>query len=120
MIKNIALIIIYLASATCGQLLVKLGSSKTQLTLQGGMLNITSSWQMLCGLGLYIISFVLFVIILGKYNLSFIIPLLSGVSYVIIMILAATVLHEKVYTSQVFGVAAILIGIVLMNIKVGR
>ncbi|MDR0936279.1 MAG: hypothetical protein LBM98_06330 [Oscillospiraceae bacterium] len=115
--RNILLLIIYLFCTQAGVILIKLGSENTDLGLRQGAIFMSFSWQTLLGLALYVASFLLFVHIVGKYNLSYIIPLLGGVGYIITLVLSVAILRENVSVTQILGIFVVIIGIVLMNVK---
>ena len=71
----------------------------------------------LIGLTLYGISFVLYVYLISKYDLGYIIPVLAAFVYILIF-LASFVLFKEVFTAtKVMGICLIVVGLILINIK---
>jgi len=69
------------------------------------------------GLLFYITSFLLFLVIVTRYNLSYIYPLLAGCVYVAVFIASVIILKEKVSFLTVGGMIVILIGILILNLE---
>ena len=69
---------------------------------------------LLGGIILYGISFFLYVFILSKLQLNIVYPISTGVILILITLGSYFLLKETIYTTQIVGIAAILIGIVLV------
>jgi drug/metabolite transporter (DMT)-like permease len=59
----------------------------------------------------------MWIVIVQKYNLSYIAPMATGLSQVLIIAASIFILGEKIGTFQWMGIALVLGGVVLMNIK---
>ena len=68
------------------------------------------------GLLCYLGSFLIYILILPKYNLTFIYPLMTSLSYIGIYLLSIFVLKETVTITGIIGSIIIMAGIVLVNI----
>ena len=68
------------------------------------------------GVVLYGISFLLYVYLISKYDLGYIIPIATGLVYVLIFVASFVVFSEAFSMLKIFGIGLILIGLVLMNI----
>lgn len=113
---QILLVIIYLMLTVSGLILYKLGANQEFLfTVTNGIFNIKMSIISLIGLLCYIGSFLIYLFILPKFNLSYIMPIMSAISYIGIFVLSILILKEKVTTYGVIGSIIILIGILIMN-----
>lgn len=110
-------ILAYLLLSTFGIVFIKLGSEFNTITFTKNVLGIQMSIYTVIGLLFYIVSFFLWVIILQKYNLSYISPILTGIAYILIAISSVVVLHESISLYQGIGMGVILIGVIFMNIK---
>ncbi len=85
---------------TTGQVLLKQGSGQ-------GLLNP----YLIGGLGMYGISTVFYIVILGRANLSFAYPLILGLTITATTLSSLLLLDEKVPPLQWFGIGLIIAGI---------
>ena len=116
---NYLIIILYLICASSGQVLFKYGCNKSfKLELYNGNLNLNINIFSIMGLILYVISFVLFCYIMSRYNLSYIVPILTGVLYISVILLSTFILRESINTIQLVGIGVILFGVIIMNIRI--
>lgn len=114
---KIFLILIYLFASTFGLIMIKLGSSSVALKLNKVGLEGTFSWNLLIGLLSYIISFVLWVFVISKYDLSYIYPIVTAILYIVIMFASVIFLKETVSHFQIIGVIIIMVGVIIASIK---
>lgn len=111
------LVALYLFLTVSGLVLYKYGANKGfGASLSGGFFNLNLSVISIIGLLFYLISFLIYIFILPKFNLSFIMPLTSAISYVSIFILSILILKETVTLTGIIGAVVIGIGIVIINI----
>lgn len=114
---GIFLVILYLLLTVSGLILYKLGSSKEFLiSFQNGMFQIKLSFVSIIGLLCYLLSFLIYMLILPKFNLTYIMPLTSAISYISIYVLSILVLKESIQLYGIIGSAIILIGVIIINI----
>lgn len=102
-----------------GQVLVKLGA--TNLTLDfsskyilSSILSILKNVPVMCGIISYGISFLLWIKVLSKVELSYAYPMVS-LGYVIVMIFSYFLFKENISLLRVIGVIFIIIGVVLIS-----
>ncbi len=114
---EIIIFAVYLLCSVGGMLLVKLGSGNTMLALDGGQLQFKMPLFSILGLCLYIISFILWMVLINVADLSYIVPIGMGLSQVLIIAAAALILKEDINTYQWVGIFVVTTGIVLLNIK---
>ena len=111
------ILIIYVLLSASGITCFKLGSEKEfSLAVSAGSLSLKVSWLSVLGLAFYFCSFILYMWLISKYQVSYLIPILSGISYVVTLAAAILFLHERLSLAQLVGSFAILAGIILMNI----
>ena len=115
--SKIIYIIIYLICSTFGLIMIKIGTSNTSFNISSIYLGMNLSWKLLIGFLSYIISFVLWTIVISKYNLSFIYPLVTAILFILVMISSAIFLKENVTISQIIGVFVIIIGVFITTIR---
>lgn len=114
---TILLVTTYLFCTVGGLTLVKLGSDHNQFTAASAYFNLSLSYTTIIGLVLYVVSFIMWIVIVQKFDLSYIQPLTAGLSYILILGASLFILKESISTNQWIGLGCILIGIVLMNFK---
>lgn len=115
---NIALIVLYILFAVGGSTLIKAGSAagaKILFTLPVISMNI--SVTTLFGILAYGASFILYMILLTRFDLSFISPLLVGFVYLLLMFTAFFLFKESFTVYKILGCSLILIGILLVLMK---
>ena len=82
----------------------------------GNAIQIEMGYLTIIGLLCYITSFLLFLVIVTKHNLSYIVPLLAGCVHVAVLIASVFILKEKVSFISVGGIAVIIVGILILNL----
>lgn len=118
--KNVmkyVLIIIYLILTVAGLILYKKGANSNFIfEIKNNALNIKLSLISIIGLGCYLMSFLMYMLILPKFDLTFIYPLMTAISYIGIYVLSIFILNESVTTLGIIGSIIIMIGIFIVNI----
>ena len=111
-------ICIYVVLSVSGVVLFKMGSTESLYVLcSKDFFSIQISWISVLGLLCYIASFLIYMGLIAKNDLSYLIPVISGAVYLLTLLSAITIFKENVHTYQVIGSALILAGIFLMNLK---
>lgn len=115
---QILIIIVYAAISVAGLTLVKLGSSNP-LTLSVGATGFSFGvgWITLLGLILYVVSFLIYMTLVAKNSLTYLMPVATAITYILTMSVSLAVLKEQVTPVQWAGCALILVGVILMNLK---
>lgn len=112
----IILIIIYMILSAGGLILFKLGSSNSiDVSLTKGMFNMRISYMSILGIFSYGISFLLYMGLVTKYNLSYIVPITSGIIQVLILLASAFIFRETISNLNIVGAILVIIGVVLIN-----
>ena len=111
------LVALYLILTVSGLILYKLGANKGfSASVSGGFFKLDLSVISIIGLLFYLVSFLIYIFILPKFELSFIMPLTSAISYMSIFILSILILKETVTVTGIIGAVIIGIGIVIINL----
>jgi len=110
------LAICYIFFTTSGITFMKLGGDSLKLSLSDGF-NLSMGWKTLIGFLLYIISFLLWQKLLVKYDLSILVPIITGIVQIIILIIGHFIFKESISVMSLIGVLLIIAGIVLMTIS---
>lgn len=108
---------LYLLFSCGGMVLIKYGSNGNGFNIAERAINFRLDLYSAAGLFFYALSFIMWIIVLQKFKLSYISPLVSGISYVIIILLSYFVLDEKISINQWAGIVVIFVGVILMNLK---
>lgn len=107
----------YLFFTVTGLLLIKIGGKDFFILTESSKLVIQASWKFIIGFISYVISFIIWTVLLQKFNLSYMYPILVGAAYIFIMLASFYILKEKISLINIIGSGVILIGILLMVIK---
>lgn len=105
--------IIYVISSSLGMVLLKYGGKENLFQLQSSNLALKVNYFFLLGVILFFVSFVLWVIILQKFKLTFISPVAYGLTFIVLSFFSYILLDERVTIYNVLGAAIIIIGIVI-------
>lgn len=112
---NILLIVLYVVFAVGGSTLIKYGSlEKLGSLVTLPLVNVSFSLVSFLGIVCYGLSFLLYILLLSKFDLSFISPVTIGIVYVLLMVTAVIVFNEHFTILKTIGCAIILIGILLI------
>jgi len=115
---NYILIGIYMVLTVSGVILFKLGAEKEILvSISNGMFNFKISFISLLGLLSYVCSFLMYMFLISKFDLTYIVPVTTGVISVATFILAVMIFKETLTLSKIAGTALILIGVAIINFK---
>ncbi len=108
---------LYLAATIGGVLLLKGGAAETGFAVQHGNIMLNFSWMFLAGFFCYFCSFLLFTMLLSRFNLNYIYPLAAGLVNVAVVLAGVLLFKEKVTIYGILGVGLVIAGVILMNIK---
>ncbi len=115
--KKVICIALYIFLYLSGLILMKLGVNTGELVLNQGTLTFSINVISLLGLVCYILSFLVFTSIVVKFDLSYIVPLTSGVVQVLTLISGFIIFKENISIKGIIGAILIITGIVIMNVK---
>ena len=111
------LTIIYIIFTTCGITFMKLGGDSLKLGLKDGF-SFSMGWKTFVGFACYLVSFLLWQKLLVKYDLSVMVPIVTGIVQIVILIIGYTVFKESFNIVSLIGALLIIIGIVVMAFSV--
>ena len=112
------LVTIYLILTVSGLILYKYGANKNfEISFANNVFNMKLNILSILGLVCYLFSFLIYMLILPKFNLTYIMPVTSAISYISIFALSVMVLKEAITAHGVIGAVIIVIGIIIMNLK---
>lgn len=108
---------IYLLLTSSGLVLFKLGANDcTTFSLAKGIVNFKISLLSIAGIICYGISFILYLGLVSKLNLSYIVPVTTGIMQILILLASIYIFKETVTLTNIIGVIVVLVGIALINL----
>ena len=111
------LIGIYIILTISGLTLMKLGGNSGALAIENGNMNFNISLISFAGLFCYLCSFLLFTRLVVMFDLSYIMPLTTGIVQVITLVVSKVVFKENLTWQAVIGASLVIIGVLIMNWK---
>lgn len=108
------LTLIYILFTTCGITFMKLGGDSLKLSLSKEF-SLRMGRTTLLGFLFYIVSFLLWQKLLVKYDLSSMVPIVTGISQIIIIIIGYVIFKENVNIQNIIGAITIIVGIIIMT-----
>lgn len=112
------IMLVYVVFSAGGIVCFKLGSKQAlEVSLTSSIFSITLSWISILGICLYVCSFLIYMGLVSKYDLSYLIPVISGAVYIVTLLAAIIIFKENIQFYQIIGILFVLVGMVLMNIK---
>lgn len=110
---KILLTIIYICLTTTGIFLMKLGGDSLSLTLSKGI-TLKLGYITLLGFIAYLFSFLLWQRLIVSFDLSYIVPITTGICQLIILLIGIIFFKENINFIGIIGSLLVVIGIVLM------
>lgn len=114
---KIALVIIYMILSVSGLVLMKYGGNTGTIAIKDGAINLGMSIISLLGFICYICSFLLFTKIVVMFDLSYIMPICTGIIQILTLIASYFVFKEEISKNGIIGAIIVIIGIIIMNFK---
>jgi multidrug transporter EmrE-like cation transporter len=113
-----ALLGIYAIVTSLGLVFVKLGTGDgAPIKLINGKLHADINAYIIAGIFLYGVSFLLYIYLISKNELGYIIPLTTALVYVLIFVASYFVFHEVFTMAKIIGITLILAGIIFLNLQ---
>lgn len=108
----------YVFATSLALIALKWGSKNgVPLHYADGKLQTNFNFYSLSGIALYGLSFALYIYLISKYNLGYIIPLTTALVYILIFG-ASYFIFDEVFTAvKIAGIALIVGGLILLNLK---
>ena len=112
---DIILILVYAIISGLGMVLLRMGSVESNFNLIEGNLTMSINPILVAGFILYVITFFLWLIILQKFNLTYVSPVAYGIAFIAICIISYFLLGEVITGVQYLGVLLIIFGVVVTS-----
>lgn len=116
-IMGLILVLVYMILTVSGLTLIKVGGNSGTIQLNEGNIGVTVNWISAIGLICYLCSFLLFTKIVIMYDLSYILPLVTGIVQILTLISAFVIFKEEITKQGIIGACVVIIGIIIMNYK---
>lgn len=110
------LFVIYAFLSAGGLILFKLGGQATSIGIKQTGFSLQVSWQLIIGVFCYLLSFLLWLIIVSKTQLTFAMPLSVGVVNLLVFLGSSRFLGEQITLIKVTGLVVIIVGLFLITI----
>ena len=118
MFLNIFLIIIYIILTVSVLVLFKLFTSQDfSIAFTSNKMSVVLNYKAILGLLCYVFSFLLYMGLVSKFDLSYIVPITQGIIYILIFISSIAIFKEKITIQAFIGTVMVILGIILLNIK---
>ena len=115
---NVILIVFHIILTIAGVVLFKLGTQKDFLvSIATGVFTLKISLMSIIGLVCYLCSFLMYMFLISRFDLTYIVPVTTGIVQVATFVLAIIIFKESVTVSKGVATGLILIGVILLNIK---
>jgi glycosyltransferase involved in cell wall biosynthesis/multidrug transporter EmrE-like cation transporter len=115
---NWILILLYVSLTAGGLILLKLGTGGKPLvsSVEGQII-----WNIgivsILGLFCYGVSFLLYMFLVSKFDLGYIVPLTTGLVYILVFAASFLVFKEAFSVIKVFAICLVISGVILLNLK---
>ncbi|BCA85452.1 hypothetical protein EsVE80_09750 [Enterococcus saigonensis] len=108
--------VLYVVLSSMGIILFKLGSDQVSFEVTKHAIGLNLSFLSILGLICYVVSFLLWMIIISKNEVSYIVPVGLAATNVAILIASSLILGESISTIQIIGISVIILGVFLINV----
>ena len=110
------LVCIYLVLTLSGLTLMKKGGNPGKIKINKKEISLSMSPISALGFVCYLGSFLLFTRIVVMFDLSYIMPIVTGIIQIVTLIVANMFFKEKISKKSIIGASLIIIGIFIMNV----
>lgn len=114
---NTILILAYILSTSLGLILLKLGTSTgLPISIVENSFKFNLNIYSVIGILLYGLSFFLYIYLISKFDLGFIIPVTIALVYIIIFVASFIIFKEAFTALKIVGICLIFGGVILLNL----
>ena len=114
---KIIFVILYLILTVSGLILMKKGGNSGNIQINNGDIAFSINWISAIGFVCYICSFLLFTRMVIMFDLSYIMPLTTGIVQILTLVASVFLFKENFSKQGIIGACIIIIGLVVMNYK---
>ena len=115
---KVIIVICALCANVVAQLILRKGMMNTEINSLSfsKLIEIASSWYVWAGLFFYGISFMLYLYILTKFEVSYIYPIIMSIGFVLLLIFSVLLFGEAFTLKKVLGILIIAAGIIVITL----
>jgi len=115
---SILLLIAYVLSTSGGLVLLKLGTTGgLPVSFVDNALKFNFNLLAMGGIFLYGLSFLLYIYLISKFQLGYIVPLTTALVYTLVFIASYFVFHEVFTIVKVIAIALIISGVIILSLN---
>lgn len=115
-VSLIILFTLYALLSAGGLVLFKLGGQDASIQFQHTGFSLSLSWKMMIGVVCYLCSFLLWLFIVSKTQLTFAMPLSVGIVNILVFLGSSRFLGEQITPVKIIGLIVIIAGLFLISI----
>lgn len=113
--REVVFIFIYVLITLMGLTLIKMGAQGEGKVIMH-ILGIDVGPKLITGIICYGFSFLMYVIVISRMQLSLAIPVAGAINSIGIVIIGLTVFHEHLQVGQAIGAAIVVVGVLVIGI----
>lgn len=115
---SVFLIILYIISSSSSLILIKLGSNiGAPISIVDNAMKFNLNTYSIIGLLLYGLSFPIYIYLISKYDLGFIIPIATAFVYIIIFTASFLLFKELFTVIKAVAISLIVLGVILLQLN---
>lgn len=108
----------YVLTTSAGLVILKIGaSSGLPVSFIGNKLQFNLNPYTIAGIILYGLSFFLYIYLISKFSLGYIIPLTTALVYILIFIASFVIFKESFTPAKIAAISLIISGLILLNVS---
>lgn len=112
------LTVLYVLTTSAALVVLKLGSKDGAFAqFVNGKLDVNLTPYTVTGVFLYGVSFLLYMYLISKFDLGYIIPITTACVYILIFFASFVIFKEAFTAIKIAGIILIVIGVALLNLK---
>lgn len=112
------IIALYVLTTSFALIALKFGTkSGAPLDYVNGKLHFNINFYSILGIVLYGTSFLIYIYLISKNDLGYIVPLLTAFVYLVIFAASFFIFHEVFTALKIVGIALIVVGLVFLNVS---
>lgn len=113
---SIIFFLLYAIISSSGLVLFKSGSENLKVNYIKGLLNLEISSQVLIGILCYGLSFIMWLLIVNKLDLTYAMPLGVGLTNIFVIIGSKFILKEEITINKIIAIVLIVVAVFIINI----
>lgn len=114
---SLMFLIAYVLATSSALVLIKLGTvSGAPVAVFEHSLRFNINLSIIVGIFLYGLSFLLYIYLISKFDLGFIIPITTALVYILIFTTSFFIFHESFTIIKITAISLIIFGVILLNL----